>query len=204
MLVTAGPAESNGINYRTAAGGGVVGSLGAGSDAELQTGQNVTRIATMFDGNSGSIRIWDNPSTQAFSSLFPTTTDYALRFQTADAGPFTLTRGRQTANNSLWTTTSTPAQAAIDAVAEDDVYIIAIARTSTTVVTEFDADGSTVAWLINVPSATGFAGTPLVVTGVEMYERFGGTYVQVQVYERGGGTYGLINLYERTNGIYVD
>ena len=63
-------AGSSLLNYR--------GVHDAASDAELQTGQNVTRIATMFDGNSGSIRIWDNPSTQAFSSLFPTTTDYAL------------------------------------------------------------------------------------------------------------------------------
>ena len=126
MLVTSGVAEgSTNTVYRDSDNGGPLGALAVGSDAEFKSGQSVTRIGLL----GSSIRLWDNPSGDHLSDVFPSNTDYRLRFQVKGAGPFTLTRGSQGGNFSNWNTSNTEARAALVAArATGSKFILAIAR----------------------------------------------------------------------------
>ncbi len=140
-LVTAGAAESNGTNYRHSTNGGPLGSLSSDSDFTVVVGQSITRIST--DAPDGdTVRIWDNPSTATWSGYFTDNPNLTIRIQTADAGPFELTKGAQGGNFSSWRTTNAAAITAITGISEGDKYILAIAETTVVTPTSISVDGT--------------------------------------------------------------
>ena len=126
-FITAGVPENNGTIFRASANGGPLGAVSSDSDLEAQTNQSITRIALGIQG-TGNIRLWSNPSTLAWSNFFTVNPDLTVRFQTATAGPFTLTRASQGVSFSNWGTSNTAARTAIDGIAEGDDFIIALAE----------------------------------------------------------------------------
>ena len=126
-LITAGAPVDNTI-YRSAENGGPLGSLAAGGDLELQTGQSITRIARNIQ--TDDIRIWDNPSSLTFTDFFNDNPDLSLRIQFPSSGPYILTRGGQGGNFSNWQAPTTTARNEIDAISEGDEFIIAVAQTT--------------------------------------------------------------------------
>ena len=134
--ITSGTPESNGTVYRSTENGGLLGSLGAGADMDVEPNQMVTRIALNVDGVTGNVRFWDNPAEATFTAFFTDNPDVTLRMQFAEEGPaYEFTAGSQGSHFSNWNTTDTDAHAALTAaLAAGRTFLFALAKTQLTVV----------------------------------------------------------------------
>ena len=169
-LVTTGVQEA-GTFYRSVDNGGPLGTLAAGSDLTLVTGQDITRIGVFSSG--AELRIWDNPSSVSLNATFPSGTDYNVYIQTA-AGLAILDRGNQTANRGIWTTTDTDEQAILASLlTTGTAFLIAVAEPAALAAPAFaDDTGDDQDWTqnqaitdITVPAASGNPAPTYAVQG---------------------------------------
>ena len=125
-LITTG-VQVGGTFYRAPAHPApTLGLLAAGSDMLLQGTQSITRGAIYSNG--GELRLWDNPSPDDFTSIFPSATRYKVFIQTS-AGLAALNRGPQGGNFSRWTTSDSDAQAILRSLLITGTqFIIAVAQ----------------------------------------------------------------------------